>query len=227
LGSLNGIIITKLKIPAFITTLATFFIFRAFAYIYCNGNPVLFQKPWFTVLGNGTLVGLPVPFLIFIGLAIIGTIILRRTPLGRYILAIGNSEKASTISGINIAKIKIIIFGLVGVFTAASAILLSSRLWSANPGMKEGYELEVIAAVVLGGTSLAGGKGSIFNTVIAAIFMATLNTTMNMFHVDSYMQRVMIGFVLLIAFSLTGIRQFFEDKMRVRKSKSITNGSVL
>ena len=177
---------------------------------------------------NGTVgsvaAGLPIPFVIFVVLAVIGTIVLRRTPLGRYILAIGNSEKASYISGINISRIKIVIFGIVGFFTAGSAILLSSRLWSANPGMKDGFEFNVIAAVVLGGTSLAGGKGSIFNTFMAAIFFASLNTAMNMFQVDSYMQRVVIGVVLLFAFSLTGIRQFTEDKIRVRKSTMVEKG---
>lgn len=224
LGTLNGVIIAKLKIPAFIATLAMQFIYRALAFIYCNGNPVQFQKPWFTVIGNGNVAGLPIPFVIFVVLAVIGTIVLRRTPLGRYILAIGNSEKASYISGINISRIKIVIFGIVGFFTAGSAILLSSRLWSANPGMKDGFEFNVIAAVVLGGTSLAGGKGSIFNTFMAAIFFASLNTAMNMFQVDSYMQRVVIGVVLLFAFSLTGIRQFTEDKIRVRKSTMVEKG---
>lgn len=226
LGVFNGTVIAKLRIPAFIATLATYFIYRALAFIYCNGNPVQFQAPWFTVIGNGSVWGIPVPFIIFVVLAIIGTIVLRRTPLGRYILAIGNSEKASYISGINIARIKIVIFGLVGLFTAAAAILLCSRLWSANPGMKDGYEFDVIAAVVLGGTSLAGGKGSIFNTVIASMFFASLNTAMNMFQVDSYMQRVVIGIVLLFAFSLTGIRQFVEDKMRTIKQGTRTENVV-
>ena len=216
-GIINGLLVAKVRLPAFIATLAMFYVYQAFAYIYTNGQPIQFKEKWFTNIGNGNFLGIPVPFIIFIVLAIIGTIILKRTPLGRYILAIGNSEKASHISGINIAKVKIIIFSLVGVFTAAAAILISSRLWSANAGMKQNYEFDVIAAVVLGGTSLAGGKGSIFNTVISSIFFASLITAMNIFQVESFMQMAVKGVVLLFAFSLTGIRQIIADKLRTRK----------
>lgn len=221
-GLINGLLVAKLRLPAFIATLGMYFVYKAFALIYSDGKPIQFQKKWFTVLGNGNILGVPVPFIIFVILAIIGTIILRRTPLGRYILAIGNSEKASYISGINISKIKIIIFILVGVFTAAASILISSRLWSANPGMKDGYEFDVIAAVVLGGTSLAGGKGSIFNTFIASIFFATLYTAMNMFQVESFMQLAVKGVVLLFAFSLTGIRQLIEEKLKSRNKRKVS-----
>ena len=224
-GMVNGLLVAKLRLPAFIATLAMFYIYQALSFIYSKGNPIQFQEKWFTNLGNGSILGIPIPFIIFIVLAILGTFILRRTPLGRHILAIGNSEKASYISGINIARTKIIIFSLVGVFTAAAAILISSRLWSANAGMKANYEFDVIAAVVLGGTSLAGGKGSIFNTVISSLFFATLYTAMNMFQVESFMQLAVKGIVLLFAFSLTGIREMIEVKMRTRKTlKASRNG---
>jgi ribose/xylose/arabinose/galactoside ABC-type transport system permease subunit len=153
LGTFNGLLVTKLKIPAFIATLAMLFIYRALAYILSPG-PIQFQEEWFTSIGNGNVFGVPVPFVIYVILAVLGTLILRRTPLGRYILAIGNSEKASRISGVNIDTVRIVVFGLVGFFVAAASILVSSRLWSAEPGMKVGYEFQVIAAVVLGGTSL-------------------------------------------------------------------------
>jgi ribose/xylose/arabinose/galactoside ABC-type transport system permease subunit len=221
LGMINGLIVSKLKIPAFIATLATYFVFRAVAYIYSGGNSVQFQEKWFTSIGNGSIAGIPTPFILLIVLMIAGTVLLRKTAFGRYTLAIGNSEKASIVSGINISRMKVLIFMTVGVFTAISAIVISSRLWSANPGMKDGYEFDVIAAVVLGGTTLAGGKGSVFNTFVASIFFASLNTAMNMFHVDSYMQRVVIGVVLLFAFSITGIRNYIEDFNRRRKSQAV------
>lgn len=217
LGVINGTLVTKLRIPPFIATLAMYFIYRALAFIISAG-PIQFQEKWYTVMGNGSVLGIPLPFIIFIVLTIFGTFILRKTPLGRRVLAVGNSDKTSKISGINIDFVKIMVFVLVGFFTAA-AILITSRLWSANPGMKYGYEFDVIAAVVLGGTSLSGGKGSVFNTFIAAIFFASLNTAMNMFQVDSYMQRVVIGVVLLFAFSLTGIRNYIAEKVRIRKER--------
>ena len=218
LGVINGTLVTKLRIPPFIATLAMYFIYRALAFIISSG-PIQFQEKWYTVMGNGSVLGIPLPFIIFIVLTIFGTFILRKTPLGRRVLAVGNSDKTSKISGINIDFVKIMVFVLVGFFTAAAAILITSRLWSANPGMKYGYEFDVIAAVVLGGTSLSGGKGSVFNTFIAAIFFASLNTAMNMFQVDSYMQRVVIGVVLLFAFSLTGIRNYIAEKVRIRKER--------
>jgi len=216
-GLLNGALVALLRIPAFIATLAMYFIYRALAYIVTNGQPVQFQEPWFTEVGNGSLGGVPTPFIFLVVLAAAATYVLRRTPFGRHVLAIGNSRRASEISGIRIARVRLAIFTLVGAFTGVAALLISSRMWSANSGMKIGYEFDVIAAVVLGGTSLSGGKGSVVNTLLAAVFFASLNTAMNMFHVDSYMQRVVIGVVLLFAFSLTGIRTYLAEKVRLRR----------
>lgn len=219
-GMLNGLLVSRLRIPAFIATLAMYFIYRAVAYIVTKGEPVQFQEPWFTEVGNGSVAGIPTPFLFFVVLAAVGTYLLRRTPFGRNVLALGNSVRASEISGIRIAWLRMLVFTMVGTFTGIAALLISSRMWSANSGMKTGYEFDVIAAVVLGGTSLAGGKGSVGNTVVASIFFASLNTAMNMFHVDSYMQRVVIGVVLLIAFSLTGIRSFVAERLRLRRERA-------
>lgn len=216
-GMLNGALVAVLRIPAFIATLAMYFIYRALAYIVTNGQPVQFQEAWFTDVGNGSLAGVPTPFVFLVVLAAAGSYLLRRTPFGRHVLAIGNSRRASEISGIRIARVRLQIFMLVGAFTGVAALLISSRMWSANSGMKVGYEFDVIAAVVLGGTSLSGGKGSVANTLVAAVFFASLNTAMNMFHVDSYMQRVVIGIVLLFAFSLTGIRGYLAERLRLRR----------
>ena len=216
-GLLNGALVALLRIPAFIATLAMYFIYRALAYIVTNGQPVQFQEPWFTEVGNGTLAGVPTPFVVLVVLSALATYVLRRTPFGRQVLAIGNSRRASEISGIRIARVRLSIFMVVGAFTGVAALLISSRMWSANSGMKVGYEFDVIAAVVLGGTSLAGGRGSVANTLVASVFFASLNTAMNMFHVDSYMQRVVIGVVLLFAFSLTGIRGYLTERLRLRR----------
>lgn len=216
-GMVNGVLVAILRIPAFIATLAMYFIYRALAYIVTGGQPVQFQEAWFTEVGNGTLAGVPTPFVFLVVLTAAGTYILRRTPFGRHVLAIGNSRRASEISGIRIVRVRMLIFTLVGAFTGVAALLISSRMWSANSGMKIGYEFDVIAAVVLGGTSLSGGRGSVANTLVASVFFASLNTAMNMFHVDSYMQRVVIGIVLLFAFSLTGIRGYLAERLRLRR----------
>lgn len=219
LGAFNGIMVAKIKIPAFIATLGTFYIFRAVAYMITGGGSSKFAEPWFTIWGNGTFFRIPRTFIIFVFLVIIGTFLLRLTPFGRYVLAIGNSRNASRISGINIDNIKIIVFGLVGLFTAISAFLISSRLYSANPKMLSGYEFKVIAAVVLGGTPLYGGKGSIFNTFISSIFFVTIANVLNLYRVNSFVIQVITGLILLLAFSFDYLRFIFESKIRRLKIK--------
>jgi len=196
-----------LRIPAFITTLGTMYVFKALAQIYHGGVPQVVKNMTYTEIGSGLLLGVPIPFLVLLICGLLAGVILRRTPLGRYIQAVGNSTKASIVAGVNVNQTRIVTFGLVGFFTAVAAVLVSSRMWSANPTMKSGYEFNVIAAVVLGGTSLAGGKGSIFNTVVAAVFFAVLKNGMNLLRIEPYWQYVVTGIILLIAFSMNGIRE--------------------
>ncbi|MBU3112733.1 ABC transporter permease [Clostridium lacusfryxellense] len=217
LGAINGFLYSKFRVPAFIATLGMSYIYNAVALIYSKGRPIQFNEKWFTVIGNGNFIGLPVPFIIFIILAILGSVILKKTILGRQILSVGNSEKASYLSGIDTMKVKIFVFALVGMFTAIASILISSRMWSANAEMKVGYEFDVIAAVVLGGTSLKGGKGSILNTTLASIFFASIYIGMNMFHVDAYMQKVVEGIILVVAFSIGGDGKLIKAKLKGNK----------
>lgn len=210
-GVINGALVSYIKIPAFIATLATFYIFRSLAYIITGGDPVTFSDPWFTWIGNGDILGIPAPFIFMIILAIISDAILRKTPVGRSVTAIGNSIEASRISGININKTTIFAFMMVGLSVAISSIMISSRLWSANPKMQNGYEFKVIAAVVLGGTALEGGKGNIFNTVIAAIFYTSISNIMTIYRVDSYVISVVTGLILLLAFSLNPIKVLLDN----------------
>lgn len=217
LGGFNGVLVAKLRIPAFIATLGTMYAYRALAYIVSGGNPVIInqvvtkeQYQFFRMLGMGSFIGLPVSFWIMIICAVAGTIILRKTGLGRHTLAIGNSVNASKISGINVDLTKICIFTLVGVFVGIATVLNSAFLGSSNPGMSTGFEFIVISTVVLGGTALSGGKGSIFNTMIAAVFLVTITAGMNAFGMDSFAQRVVQGVILLFAFSINGIRALIE-----------------
>lgn len=219
LGCFNGVLVAKLRIPAFIATLGTMYAYRALAYIVSGGSPVIInqvvtkqQYQFFRMLGMGAFLGLPVSFWIMIICAVIGTVILRKTGLGRHTLAIGNSVNASKISGINVDFTKICIFTLVGVFVGIATVLNSAFLGSSNPGMSTGFEFIVISTVVLGGTALSGGKGSIFNTMVAAVFLVTVTAGMNAFGMDSFAQRVVQGLILLFAFSINGIRALIETR---------------
>jgi ribose transport system permease protein len=221
IGIFNGFMVAKIKIPSFIVTLATFYIIRAVAFTVSMDKLITSHKEWFIIWGNDSFLRIPISFLFFILLAIIGTIILRITPFGRYVLAIGNSEKASRIAGINIANVKILVFGLVGLFTAIAAFFVSSKLNSANATMLNGYEFKVIAAVVLGGTALSGGRGSIFNTFISAIFFATLNDAMVVFRIPPLYNQIIIGSILILAFSIGTIRLTLGgmiSKLKLKKS---------
>lgn len=221
MGAFNGMLIAKLKIPAFIATLAMQMGYRALAQMV-NSTPVVVENTFFKKMASYKIGGIiPTAFLILVVFAVIGTIILRKTKLGRDILAVGNSKEAAVISGINVARTQILIFVLVGLFTALSSIMIVSSLGSSSYGMQTGLEFTVISSVVLGGTALAGGKGSIFNTIVAAIFLVTIRSAMDSFGVDSYWQKVVEGIILVIAFSITEIRTLISNalvKYKARKA---------
>jgi len=219
MGTINGLLISKLRIPSFIATLAMQMAYRAVAQLI-NSSPVVVDNSGFKKMATYKIAGIiPTAFLICIILGIIGTIILRKMKLGRDILAIGNSQEAAIISGINVAKTEIMIYLIVGLFTAASSVMIVSYLGSSNYGMQSGLEFTVISAVVLGGTALIGGKGSIFNTIVAAIFLISIRSAMDSFGVDSYWQRVVEGVILIIAFSITEIRNIINTVLVKRKAR--------
>lgn len=219
-GLVNGFLVTRIKIPAFITTLGMLFIIRGLTFIISKGGePVRYSGQAFTWWGNGSLVGIPTPFLIFILCAIVGWFILTRTAFGRYVFSIGTNPNAANVAGVPVAATTTWIFVVVALFTGISAFLIGSRLYSAGPGLEPGFELNVISAVVLGGTRLAGGRGSMIGTVAACLLYATMSNILNLLHADAFVQRVAVGLVLLLALSIEGIRQrLFE-----RASRRISN----
>ncbi|MFN2340503.1 MAG: ABC transporter permease [Halanaerobium sp.] len=199
LGLFNGIAVAKAKLPAFIVTLAMMTVARGFTLIYTNGRPISGFNEGFRFFGAGYVGIIPVPVIIMFLFLIVIYILLKKTPLGRYIYAIGGNEKATKLSGINTDKIKIAVYGLNGFLAAVSGIILTSRLNSAQPMAGEGYELDAIAAVVLGGTSLSGGKGTVIGTIVGALIIAVLNNGLNLLNVSSFYQLVAKGAVILLA----------------------------
>ncbi len=212
IGFFNGALVALVRIPAFITTLGTMFLVSGVTFILTGGQTARCSVKSFVWWGNGHTMGLPVPFLVFLGCAVLGAFILHRTALGRYAYAIGSNRQAAWVAGIPVPTTMIWIFVIVGLFTGLGAVLLGARLYSAGPGLEPGFELNVIATVVLGGTRLAGGRGSILGTVAAAVLFATLANVLNLNHVDAFLQRVAVGLVLLLALSIQGIRQRLADR---------------
>ncbi|WP_282942670.1 ribose ABC transporter permease RbsC [Paenibacillus sp. RC67] len=201
MGMVNGLMITKGKMAPFIATLATMTIFRGLTLVYTNGNPItgLGDSLMFQLFGRGYLLGIPVPAITMIITFAILWVILHKASFGRKTYAIGGNEKASVVSGIKVSRVKIMIYSLAGMLSALAGAILTSRLNSAQPTAGTSYELDAIAAVVLGGTSLSGGRGRIVGTLIGALIIGTLNNGLNLLGVSSFYQMVVKGIVILIA----------------------------
>ena len=202
-GFLNGVIITKGKLQPFIATLATMTVFRGLTLVYTNGNPITLGSGNlalnFGQIGGGKLFGIPTPAIIMIFTFALCAYVLKNTKMGRYTYALGSNEEATRLSGVNTDKIKIAVYTISGILAAVAGIIITSRLFSAQPTAGDGYELDAIAAVVLGGTSLTGGKGKIAGTIIGALIIGILSNALNILDVSSYYQMMVKGAVILVA----------------------------
>lgn len=219
-GLINGVIVSYFNVPAFITTLGTYYSFRALAYIVNDANSIFCSDTAFLNIGYGSVAGIPIPFILYIILAAVGMILLNRTTYGRNIRALGNSQKASRISGINTKWVKCVAFAIIGFCTAISTIIITSRQTCASPDVAKNFHFDAITIVVLGGTRLTGGEGSILNTVIASILYATVVNCLSLYHVDAQWQRICMGVILLVAFSFDFLQRSFS-KIREKKTKQI------
>lgn len=210
-GLLSGLSVAKMKIPPFIATLAMMMIAKGLALVISGATPIYFtQRPGFSEISLGSIVpGVHVPnaIIIFFGAAIIGGIILSKTILGRYTFALGSNEEATRLSGVNVDRWKILIYTFAGLFTGIAGVLMAARLNSAQPALGMGYELEAIAAVVIGGTSLSGGRGTIVGTVIGALIMSVLTNGLRILSVPQEWQTVVVGFVIIFAVYLDILRR--------------------
>lgn len=201
LGLVNGILITKGKLAPFIVTLATMTIFRGLTLVYMDGRPIAGPKDDFAFqfLGKGQFFGIPFQVILFIIVYLILWILLTKTSYGRKIYAVGGNEKASFISGIKIDKVKILVYVISALMAVLSGLVLTSRLNSAQPTAGSAYEMDAIAAVVLGGTSMTGGSGSLTGTLIGILILGVLNNGLNLLGVSSFYQQIVKGVVILIA----------------------------
>ena len=200
-GAVNGLLVTAGGMAPFIATLATMTIYRGATLVVTDGNPItgLGDSLMFQLFGKGYFFGIPVPAVTMLITFVILYIILNRTVFGRETYAIGGNETAAALSGIKVNRRKIMIYALSGLMSALAGIILASRLDSAQPTAGETYELDAIAAVVLGGTSLMGGKGRIVGTLIGVLIIGVLNNGLNLVGVSSFYQQIIKGLVIVIA----------------------------
>ena len=206
LGAVSGILITKGRLQPFIATLITMSVYRGITLIYTGGRPITGPaNPEYVMggvlefFGKGSVVGIPFPVIMFVVIFIIYYLILNKTTMRRKIYAVGSNAKCAELAGISIHKVKLLIYSFSGLMAALSGLVLLSRLNSAQPTLGDGYEMDAIAAVALGGTSMNGGRGKITGTLIGILIIAILSNGLNILGVSSYYQDVIKGLVILVA----------------------------
>lgn len=203
----NGILVAYLQMPPIIVTLATMGIARGLGLLYTDGYPISGLPEWFAFFGRGKVLGVQVPILIMLATYLVAWVMLQHTRIGRYLYAIGGNEEAVRLSGIRAARFKLLVYAISGFTAALAGLVLSSRLMSGQPNAGASFELDAIAAVVLGGASIAGGRGVILGTLVGAMLLGVLNNGLNMLGVSPYVQSVIKGAIILLAIFISRQRR--------------------
>jgi ribose transport system permease protein len=206
-GFINGILISRMKMPPFIATLGMLNVAKGLALVISQLKPIYFSDtPVFNQIAMGSILGAVIPgfdipnaVLIMFGAAIVASLILSKTALGRYTFALGSNEEATRLSGVNVVKWKTAVYTLCGTFAGLAGVIMASRLNSAQPALGQGYELDAIAAAVIGGTSLSGGEGKIIGTIIGAFVISTLTNGLRILSVPQEWQTVVTGAIVILA----------------------------
>ncbi|MBB3302713.1 ribose transport system permease protein [Rhizobium sp. BK077] len=198
-GLVNGVLVAYAGLQPFIVTLGTLSTYRAIALIYTGGNPVLGVPAGFRSLFNGSLLGLPIPVIMVAVVALLAWVLLKKTPLGEYLLAVGGNEEAAYVAGVPIAIAKITAYVISGVLAALASMILVGRLGAAEPILGNLWELDAIAAAAIGGASLMGGKGSVIGTILGAIILGAMRNGLTLMNVQAFYQLLATGLIILVA----------------------------
>jgi len=208
-GAINGVFIARFALPAFIVTLAALTYIRGFVYVGTGGTTLVPKSVDYAWIGQGNLFGIPVAAIVMVIVYVVGWFVLERTVFGRQVYAIGGNAQAARLSGIPVRRVLFFVYVISGICAGIAGVIVSARLESAVPDLGSGYELNAIAAIVLGGTSLIGGRGSLIGTLVGALFIAVLSNGMTLLNVQSFYQQIIMGAVILAA--------VFIDRIRRRK----------
>ncbi len=209
LGFFNGLMITRFRIPPFVATLAMLTIARGLTELWTGGAAITGLGRTFGYLGTGWFLGVPVQVWTCVTIVVIVMVVLKKTRFGRYIYAVGGNERAAKLSGLNVNRIKLLVYTMTGALSAVGGLIVTSKLNSATPTAGDGYELDSIAAVVIGGTSLSGGRGSVLGTILGALIIGVLNSGLIILQVPPFWQKVIKGFVILLAVAI--------DKLNIKE----------
>ncbi len=210
LGWFNGMVITRFQLPPFVATLGMFSIARGLTMLWTGGFPITGLGAGFGFIGTGVFLGIPMPVWISGALVAVFTVVTRKTRFGRYLYAVGGNERAALLTGLRVKRIKLWVYAIGGALSGVAGLIVTARLDSAQPNAGLGYELDSIAAVVIGGTSLSGGRGSIFGTVLGCLIIGVLNNGLFLLNVSPFWQQVVKGLVILAAVAV--------DKMSARRN---------
>ena len=198
-GLANGIFISYMGVVPFVATLGMLSVGRGITLVYCNGSPIPGLSENFLSLAAGDVFGVPVPVIILLAVFIIASIFLYRIRFGRYVYAIGGNEASAIVSGVKVKKIKMLVYLLSGALCGLAGVVFTSRVTSGLPLAGEGYELDVIAACVIGGVSLSGGKGKLWGTLVGVILVGVINNALDLLNVSSYVQLIVKGLIIIMA----------------------------
>jgi len=206
-GFVNGVVITRFRVPPFVITLGMMTILRGVTFLYTNGQSIYNLPGWFKDLGQGDIGGVPIPVVALGIMIVIGFVILHHTRFGRYVYAIGGNEEGARLSGVRTKSIILWSYVFCGFCTALAGVVLAARLNAGEPVAGEGYELDAIAAVVIGGTSLAGGQGTVIGSIVGALVIGVINNGLNLLNVHSYWQMVAKGAIIVLAVIIDQYKQ--------------------
>lgn len=198
-GLLNGYLIAYVGFQPFIATLATSTIGRGFAMVYSNGKPYTIENADFLVIGQGKVLGIPVPIILLVIVCIIGLVVLKCTTFGRYVFAIGGNKYAAKLSGVKTRQVEMFVYIISGICCGIVGLILSARISSGQPTAAEGYELDAIAATAIGGTSMSGGIGGLRGTILGFIIIGLISNSLNLMNVNSFWQQIVKGCIILLA----------------------------
>ena len=218
-GLINGFLIAYGRIPAFIVTLGMLGIAQGTALKLSGGYSMYGFPDWFDFVGNGDLLGVPFPIWIVAVVGLFASYVFKERPMGRYAFAMGASEESVRRAGVNVPRLKVKVYVFAGFTVGLAAIVLASRINSAHPGIGLGYELDAIAASVIGGASLMGGRGTVIGAVSGALVMATIRFSLNLFGMEPFLQQIVVGFVLIGAVYLDTIRVAQEERRSKIKAR--------
>lgn len=198
IGLVNGVFASKIKVVGIITTLGTMTIVRGLTYLYTGGYPILGASESFKFIGSGYVGIMPFPIILFIAMVAVWQFVMSKTPTGRYICAVGGNKEAARLSGIKVDRYHALAFGIGGLMAAMSGIVYASRLNSATPIAGQGYELDAIAATVIGGTSVTGGEGSVVGTMIGVLLLTVISNVFNLMGIQTHVQYLVKGIIILV-----------------------------